>query len=726
MINIKKQAWRAGALCLAGVVALSVTGVSVYAKTSEKKGTEIKEQIQDAVDDIWKPEDTTAASIDETVYVILDADGTQQKIYVSDWLKNQGEKDSYTQVTTDKEAPITLKISYTLDGKEITPAELNGKSGHVVIRYDYTNEVYETREIAGKEEKIYVPFAVMTGMILDNDNFTNIQVSSGKVMNDGSHCVVTGIVFPGLGSNLDMEEDLDDYLEIEADVTDFTMNESYCVATNSVFSRLDLSNMDDLDDLKDAMNDLDDATVQLMDGSSDLYDGVSELYDKSGDLIDGVKELSDGSVDLRDGAYKVADGTVTVRDGIGAIKSGSESLQAGTKSLQAGATDLSAGLTTLNSNSATLVGGATAVFNSLLDNANKQMPQGVTLTIENYHATLEAMIKKLSAAAGTPSGSTASAPASQNVPAPAVTDSTPADEVVTDEADRNGSEEDSMPAEDITSEEENTVVEDTTPAEDTVSDVVSEEKLSSDDETVADEAPVSNEDNEEITTDDAEEVTPDDENTTTTEDTTPAAQPVQAAAPQTTASSTNQPVTYADPTPSLAQQIATLKAALKSLDDYNTFYQGLIAYTTGVASANEGAAKLAAGTTQVAGGADKLVSGSKNLLDGANTLIDGSRDLASGAGTLANGVTTLSDGSDALVDGIRQLKDGAKDLKDGIVQFNDEGISKLTELDTDELQEIIDRMKATASVSENYNSFIESDSDRNSSVKFIYKINAVK
>ena len=37
MINLKKQAWRTGALCLAGVVALSVTGVSVYAKTSEKK-----------------------------------------------------------------------------------------------------------------------------------------------------------------------------------------------------------------------------------------------------------------------------------------------------------------------------------------------------------------------------------------------------------------------------------------------------------------------------------------------------------------------------------------------------------------------------------------------------------------------------------------------------------------------------------------------------------------
>lgn len=722
MINMKKQIWRTGALCLAGVVALSVTGVSVYAKTSEKKETEIKEQIQDAVSDIWKSEDTTAASIDETVYVILDADGTQQKIYVSDWLKNQGDKDSYTQSTPDKDAPISVKITYLLDGNEIAPADLVGKSGHVTIRYDYTNEVYETREIAGQEEKIYVPFAVMTGMILDNDVFTNIQVSSGKVINDGSHSVVTGIVFPGLGTNLDMEDDFDDYLEIEADAESFTMNESYCIATNSIFSRLDLSDMDDLDDLKDAMNNLDDATSQLMDGSSDLYDGVSELYDKSGDLIDGVKELSDGSVDLRDGAYKLADGTVTLRDGIGAIKSGSESLQSGAKSLQTGAAQLSTGLTTLNSNSATLVGGATAVFNSLLDNANKQMPQGVSLTIDNYHATLEAMIKKLSAAAGTPSGSTASTPASQASTAPAVTDNAPAEEVVTDEADADGSEEDSIPAEDTSSEEENTVVEDTTPAEETVSEAVSEETPAASNENLAE--------NEENTTDDAADVTPDDENTTTedttAEDTIPAAQPAQtAAAPQTTAaSSTNQSVTYADPTPE--QQLAALKAALESLDRYNAFYQGLIAYTNGVASANDGAAKLAAGTTQVADGATKLVSGSDDLFTGATTLLDGSKDLASGAGTLANGVNTLSDGSDALVDGIRQLRDGAKELKDGIVKFNDEGISKLTELDTDELQEVIDRMKATASVSENYNSFTGSNDGMDSSVKFIYKISAVK
>lgn len=649
---MKKQIWKTGALCLAGVVALSVTGVSVYAKTSEKKETELKEQIQDAVDDIWKSEDTSAASIDETVYVILNADGTQQKIYVSDWLKNQGEKDSYTQSTPDKEAPVSLKVTYSLDGNEISAADLNGKSGHVVIRYDYTNELYETREIAGKEEKIYVPFAVMTGMILDNDNFSSIRVSSGKVINDGSHSVVTGIVFPGLGTNLDMEEDLDDYLEIEADVTDFTMNETYCIATNSVFSRLDLSNVDDLDDLTEAMDDLEDATHQLMDGTSDLYDGVTELYDKSGDLKDGVKELSDGSKDLRDGAYKVADGTVTLRGGIGSLQSGVGTLQegtktllAGTQSLQSGANDLKAGLGQLTAQNDTLNGAAAQVFDTLLSTATSQLTAaGLTvpnLTKENYSQVLDGATSNLTQLQ---SYDGALAVVLPQVNAKMGTSLT-ADQykvIKSSVTDGNAT---------------NPYAALVTAVESNVSQVM-----------------------------------------------------------QTAQSSIS--------------SLQTLKA---SLDGYNQFYTGLQTYTAGVASASAGAAKLATGSAQVVAGAsqlkdgaDKLVSGSKELYDGADTLVNGASDLASGSGTLADGVNTLSDGSDKLIDGVSQLKDGAKELKDGMVEYNDEAISKLTDMDTDELQEVIDRLKATASVSESYDSFTGDNNGMDSSVKFIYKINAVK
>ena len=43
----------------------------------------------------------------------------------------------------------------------------------------------------GRTEKIYVPFAVLTGMVMDNDVFSNVEVSSGKVINDGERTVVS-------------------------------------------------------------------------------------------------------------------------------------------------------------------------------------------------------------------------------------------------------------------------------------------------------------------------------------------------------------------------------------------------------------------------------------------------------------------------------------------------------------------------------------------------------
>ena len=71
--------------------------------------------------------------------------------------EESGEKIPTPRAIPIRRLPISLKVTYTLDGKGDLPSDLNGQSGHVVIRYDYTNELYETREIAGKEEKIYVP-----------------------------------------------------------------------------------------------------------------------------------------------------------------------------------------------------------------------------------------------------------------------------------------------------------------------------------------------------------------------------------------------------------------------------------------------------------------------------------------------------------------------------------------------------------------------------------------
>lgn len=214
--------------CLCAVLLFGAVGGAVFAlnNTAKKNEDDADPKIQATVSE------KVEATKDETVYVIAGADGTVKKIIVSDWIKNTlgsaalsdkselenivnvkgdesfsmgGDKtavwdasgnDIYYQGNINKELPVTISVTYMLDGKSVTPDELKGKNGKVTIRFDYTNQQYETVDIDGKREKIYVPFAMLTGMILDNDVFTNVEVTNGKLINDGSRTVVAGSRFP--------------------------------------------------------------------------------------------------------------------------------------------------------------------------------------------------------------------------------------------------------------------------------------------------------------------------------------------------------------------------------------------------------------------------------------------------------------------------------------------------------------------------------------------------
>ena len=181
---------------------------------------------------------------------------------------------------------MSMIVSYRLDGKSISAEELAGQSGHVTIRYEYTNNQYETVQIDGQSTRIAVPFAKLTGMLLDNDVFTNVEVSNGRLINDGSRTIVAGLAFPGLQDDLALDRDtleLPDYVEISADVQHFAMMNTVTVATNELFNKMDTDSIDSLDDLTDQLGELTDGMNALLDGSSQLYDGLNTLLDKSGE-----------------------------------------------------------------------------------------------------------------------------------------------------------------------------------------------------------------------------------------------------------------------------------------------------------------------------------------------------------------------------------------------------------------------------------------------------------
>lgn len=425
---------------VAGVltIALVGTGIGATAVFAEKNSTAVTAEA-DSTTDSSKDADDIAdklmdsvslkdndADKDESVYLISDANGNVNKTIVVDHLKNKdkkdtledasnlsdienvkgkekftqsgdkltwqaGGKDIYYQGTATAEPPVTQKVTYYLDGKEISPEDLAGKSGKVKIRFDYTNTTSYTETVNGEKQTVSVPFAAITGLVL-GDGFENIEVTNGKAEVSDSSSVVLGYALPGLNDSLGIKDgDLDgdvnipEYMEMTADVKNFSMpaamtfvvNASDYVSTDGI----DTSDLDDMiNDLKDASTQLQDGSKTLAEGTDTLADGLSTLQSKLGTFASGVGTLKSGLKTYTDGVSTLSGGLNTLGNSTGALVSGADKLNSGAGQLASGsatlkdglksytdganglakgASDLDAGIGTLAEKSGTLVDGAT-------------------------------------------------------------------------------------------------------------------------------------------------------------------------------------------------------------------------------------------------------------------------------------------------------------------------------------------------------------------------------
>ena len=625
MKTAKKELLKIVAVAAAGVIA--GTGVTAATIGAAKKTDGTKSTATSVSSESESKTESTAKN--ETVYVLANADGSVKKIIVSDWIKNslnekslkdktelgdiknvKGDEsyvmdsdnmrvwnadgaDIYYQGTISKELPVDLKVSYKLDGKAVSAEEIAGKSGKATIRFDYTNKQYSEVNIGGKTEKIYVPFAMLTGLMLDNDVFSNVSVTNGKIINDGDHTIVAGFALPGLQQNLNLSKDkleIPDYVEITADVKNFALTTTLTLAANSLFNEFDTSKLNSADDLQAQLNELTSGMTKLINGSSELYGGLTTLLSKSKELVAGIDKLAEGSDELSSGTAA-----------------------------------LNAGLNTLVSKNGDLTAGAKQVFDTLLGTVTSEFSNNgitVSLTVENYKSELNSLLTD--------------------------PDDTQKAELI---AIANTALEAKLAAKDIPQSLYKGVK------------VLLAQKLN--------------------------------EGKTQDEAMAEIGQLIAAAPANVIAAGSVQGADEIINNLCLNLAKQTLKpsveSAIKSLDSYNTFYQGVLAYTAGVKDAADGSAKVNAGAKQ-----------------------------------LKDGTAELKNGAAQLVPGVEQLSDGSKQLADGIKELNDKGISKLTGLAGDDLQNLVDRVKATVEVSKNYKSFAGIADGTDGSVKFIYKTDEVK
>ena len=395
-------------LCLmlgVGVAAaVGVTGCGKPDASSDSEETAKTEDMQETADtkeesepsENAKKQDSEEKDKTETVYVKSDAKGNPREITVQIKLKNTGDGDTikdYTNLTDIKnkegdeaftqnadgtvewenhgedityegtgsaELPVDVSVSYELDGQAIEPEDLAGKSGQLKIRFDYKNKTTQTIKVDGKEEQDSVPFAVISTMLLSDDHASDIKVKNGKVMDIDGQKLVVGYACPGLTKSLKLTtyeptEDIDipEYVEVTADVTDFSLDFTATIISSGLLEDMDLKDMDEVDEMSDNMKKLEEATDKLSDGAGVLEEGMETYKTYLNQYLAGVAALDQGA---------------------GALESGLQVMNEKKGDLQAGATLLKESLTTLHNTLATV-----------------QLPQGSSLDLTGMSTGLARM-----------------------------------------------------------------------------------------------------------------------------------------------------------------------------------------------------------------------------------------------------------------------------------------------------------------------------------------------
>ena len=415
-MNLSHTVKVVGSVVLSAVMAGSMMPVTVFAQNNDENPTEKT----------------------ETVYSVLNSDGSISDTIVSSWLHDEdginniketlnlkdvkniksNEKpskdgntytwnakgnDVYYEGTATKQLPVSVKIRYELDGQEMSAKDMEGKSGHLKLTISFTNNYSQVKNINGKSIVIH-PSYLAGGMLnMSTGKFSNVKCESGKIVNDGTNEMLAFANIPGLNETLksagldkvNNQLGISDDVTVEADVNDFDLGSIMVGMTNEIDLASELNGIGSVSELTDGIDQLIEADDQLIDGSKQLYDGTTQLKEQAAPLTgssDQVRQLSSGAIQLNDGVKALQTGITQYTAGASAINEGVNQLygipqgaaaissgmntkgKSGFSMVEASST-LRKGLDQLNSVAAGI--SAESYYNSLMDNV-KTAEAGVT------------------------------------------------------------------------------------------------------------------------------------------------------------------------------------------------------------------------------------------------------------------------------------------------------------------------------------------------------------
>ena len=280
-----------------------------------------------------------ATSKSETVYSNLDSNGNAYKTIVSTQLTNEDKLDEITDISNllnientngdetfrkegnqiiwdskgnniyykgeiDKQLPVECKITYELNGEEISAEELKGKSGNIKIKINYTNNEKHIVSINGQQVTMYTPFIIVAGTKIDNTKNKNIRVTNGKTVDNGESTLAVGIAMPGMQENIGISKsriNIPEEIEISMETEDFEMGNIIAVVA---VKGIDEDLTSDLNSMYSQINELSNASSEILDGANQLKEGTSELVSGVDQLKDGTKTAYAGSKQIKNEVEK--------------------------------------------------------------------------------------------------------------------------------------------------------------------------------------------------------------------------------------------------------------------------------------------------------------------------------------------------------------------------------------------------------------------------------------
>lgn len=315
-------------------------------------------------------------------------------------------KDIYYQGESQEKLPVECKITYELNGEEIDSKDIAGKEGTVKITLEYKNNDEHIVKINNRDEKIYTPFVVICGTIIDNTNNKNISITNGKVVNDGTKSIVFGMALPGMQESLGISTDtveIPSKIEITMETTNFKSGNIFSYVTPKLLEENDLEIIDKIDEIYTKVDTLQNSSKQIEEGANNLKQGTEEYSNKSNEFNNAMKQVSAGMNNVNENYQSIDNGIKTLNSGAKGISDGSEQISSnlnviaeklgeaeqGSKDLKTGAEQLVTGIDQL----IVAIGGTPSTNNLATDNSEIE---NAIKTNTNKITELESLNEQLS------------------------------------------------------------------------------------------------------------------------------------------------------------------------------------------------------------------------------------------------------------------------------------------------------------------------------------------